>query len=144
MNFVKDFHFVNKISQILENKCVVWPLVVRSGWLSKPVSANVWLASKVISNTVNVPLKAVPLFCHTSQLRIKEGDIVCELDVYIWFILCELAQWCIQKLRNKARWAHISRKMGPTLQNLGLTFISYHFVKSRINQILNMGVFGSR
>ena len=36
-------------------------------------------------------------------------------------------------------------EMGPMLQNVGsMIFISFHFLKSRINQTLNMGAFGHR
>ena len=38
-----------------------------------------------------------------------------------------------------ARWAHGSRKIGPMLQSVGsIIFVSYHFVKSRINGTLNI------
>ena len=49
------------------------------------------------------------------------------------------------EFQSGARWAHSSGTMGITLQNVGsMIFVSYHFVKSRINQCLNMEAFGRR
>ena len=51
-----------------------------------------------------------------------------------------LSQCCIQNFKSGARWAHGSRKIGPTLQNVGsMIFVNYLFIKSTINQTLNIG-----
>ena len=51
-----------------------------------------------------------------------------------------LLQCCIQNFKSGAPYAYGSHKMGPMLQNVGaMIFVSCHFVKSRINRILNVG-----